>query len=76
MKLFLQHIKNQNLARKNCKIIFFQDLIKILQENYLAIFAIYLLQEKLHFTARLTRFSARPCKKKYLQDLGISCKTV
>ena len=77
MKLFLQELKNlalilQELARKNCKIIFLQDMIKILQENYLAIFSckvlqdqckiFQFLQEKLHFSASLARFNARSCK--------------
>ena len=43
MKLFLQDIKNlarilKNLARKICKMIFLQDLIKILQKIVLQIF--------------------------------------
>ena len=49
----------KNLARKNCKIIFLQDIIKILQDNYLAKFSckiflqdacniFHILQEKLH----------------------------
>ena len=60
MKLFLQELKNlalilHELARKNCKIIFLQDMIKILQENYLTFFLarsvqdFQFLQEKLHF---------------------------
>ena len=50
MKLFLQDIKN--LARKNCKIIFLKDMIKILQENYLANFSckiFYILARKTSF---------------------------
>ena len=52
MKLFLQE-----LARKICKIIFLQDVIKILQENYISYnfflqdqcMIFQFLQEKLHF---------------------------
>ena len=72
MKLFLQDIKNLARilhARKNCKIIFFQDLIKILQENYLANFSCKILagfftscKKSFIFSARLTRFCARSCK--------------
>ena len=43
IKLLLQYINNR--ARKNCKIIFLQALIKILQENYTAIFLARLLQD-------------------------------
>ena len=52
MKLFLQELKNlalilQKLVRKNCKIIFLQDMITILQENYnLAIFSCKFLQDQ------------------------------
>ena len=51
MKLFLQHTKNlaRMLQEKNCKIIFFQDLIKILQQNYLAIFCSLLIARKASF---------------------------
>ena len=61
------------LPRKFCKIILLQDLIKILQENYLANFLCkilvryfsYILQEKLHFSARLARYV-----QDLVQDLG------
>ena len=77
MKLFLQELKNlalilQELAREIYKIIFLQDMIKILQENYLAIFlassckisARFLnsCKKSFIFSARLARFSARSCK--------------
>ena len=71
MKLFLQDTKN--LARKNCKIIFLQDLIKIMQENYLAKFSYKIVarffiscKKSFIFSARLVRFcvrSCKPCKK-------------
>ena len=58
----------KNLARKNCKIIFLQDLIKILQENYLANFSCKVLarffisyKKSFIFSAKLARFSARSC---------------
>ena len=53
----------KNLATKNCKIIFLQDLIKILQENYLAKFSCKILarffvscKKSFIFSARLARF--------------------
>ena len=59
----------KNLARKNCKIVFLQDLIKILQENYLANFSCKILarfciscKKSFIFNARLARFIARSCK--------------
>ena len=63
MKLFLQDMKNlarmllqEKFANLACKKIilqfFWQDSCKIF----------YILQEKLHFSARLARFSARSCK--------------
>ena len=61
MKLYLQDIKviAKFLQLKNCKIIFLQDLIKMLQENYLTILSckslarIFIsLQEKLHFVVQ------------------------
>ena len=68
MKLFLQDMKN--LARKIYKIIFLQDLIKILQENCLTIFSCKILarfflscKKSFIFSARLARFCARSCKK-------------
>ena len=69
MKLFLQNKKScKNLARKNCKIFFLQDLIKILQENYLTnsckilarFFTSY--KKSFIFSARLARLGARSCK--------------
>ena len=51
MKLFLQDINN--LARKSNKIIIFlQDLIKILQGNYLAIFLARFLQDFLYLARK------------------------
>ena len=55
MKLFLQDTKN--LARKNCKMIFLRDLIKILQAGKLfcktflqdSCKIFHILQEKLHY---------------------------
>ena len=97
MKLFLQELKNltlilKELARKNCKIIFLQDMIKMLQENYLAIFLassckisarfFNSCKKSFIFNARLARSSARSCKSckrnscKFLQDLHFSCKIV
>ena len=53
MKLFLQDFKNlANILQEKRKIIFLQDLIKIMQENYLTIFSCkisYIFQEKLQF---------------------------
>ena len=75
MKLFLQELKNlalilQELARKNL-----QDMIKILQENYLArsckISARFFnsCKKSFIFSARLARFNARSCKFAFfLQD--------
>ena len=65
MKLFLQHIKN--LARKICKIMFLQDFVQILQENYLTMFSCKILarlfiscKKRFIFCVRLAR---------YVQDL-------
>ena len=51
MQVFLQKLKNlalilQELARKLCKIMFLQDMIKILQENYIAHFSCKFLQDQ------------------------------
>ena len=78
--------KYKNLARKNFKIIFLQDLIKILQENYLAFYLAIFLQDFLYL-ARKASFLAQDLQgmctilskilqDKYLQDLYVSCKTV
>ena len=55
----------KNLTRKKCKTIFLQDLIKILQENHLAIFPARFLQDILYF-ARKASF--------LVQDLQDMCK--
>ena len=66
-----RYIKSCNLARilqEKCKVIFLQDLIKLLQENYLANFSFKTLarffiscKKSFIFSARLARFSARSC---------------
>ena len=77
MKLFLQELKNlalilQELARKNCKIIFLQDIIKILQEKFLQVLArsvqdfSILARKSFIFSARFARFNARLAY--FLQD--------
>ena len=51
MKLFLQE-----LARKKCKIIFLQDVIKILQENYVSYnFFLQVLARSVHDFSILAR---------------------
>ena len=59
----------KKLARKYCKMNFLQDLIKVLQENYLRIFSCKILarvfiscKKSFIFSARLARFNARSCK--------------
>ena len=79
MKLFLQDLKN--LARKNSKIIFLQDLIKFLQEN-LIILQTFLARFLQHssYLARKASFLVQDLQDlaqgKSLQHLDISCKTV
>ena len=56
-------IRPWNLARKNCKIIFLQDLIKILQEYYLTNFS-YKILARFLYPARKASFLVQD-----LQDL-------
>ena len=79
----------KNLARKICKIIFLQDLIKILQKPYLANFSckvlarfftsckksLFLVQD-LQDMCKISRKILQASQEKYLQDLHISCKMV
>ena len=60
---------SKTLARKICKIIILQGLIKILQENYPATFSCKILarffiscKKSFIFSVRLARFRARSCK--------------
>ena len=77
MKLFLQEVKKscKDLVRKNCKIIFLQDMIKILQENNLvaiaiAIFLAISLQDYLFFARKALRLWCKTCKiATYVKDL-------
>ena len=81
MKLSLQDIKNlaRNVQEKlhdnfSCK-----NLINSCENIILQFFLAKILQEKLHFSARLARYVQdlmQDLAKKYLQNLHISCKMV